>query len=310
MCKAVKIPRSSFYYNRMSTAHREAKDKEVLEAVMQLNPLEIKKAGAKRKAQILKKQGKVVNHKRLARICKEAGLETTNRRRKFPKNYYQILKENEKNLPKNELNRDFKASEPLKKLCTDVSYFKVKEGWLYLSPILDLHDQSIAVYKISPNIDSKLACDTLSELVTKYKLQDAMIHSDQGAIYKDKTYRKFFKNAETTSASESNNYVPTDKKLPDKNDKKYQKALKQAKKCNLIQSMSRKGNCWDNACIERFFGSIKSETDYYETLKNGLLTYKEMEKVITDYIEYYNKLRIQKKLNWLSPVEFREKQCY
>lgn len=297
MCMVTKIPRSSFYYRKKSEARRQEKDGEVLEAIKRLNPTDIKKAGSKRKSQLLKRIGITVNHKRVARICQEAGLETTNRRRKFPKDYYKTLKENDKNLPKNELNRNFEAAEPLKKMCTDVSYFKVTEGWLYLSPILDQHDKSVLVFKMSPTIDSSLSCDTIAELVNKYELKDAMIHSDQGAIYKDKTYRSFFEG----------------QGLPDEKDKKaakYKKAIKLAQKCNLKQSMSRKGNCWDNACMERFFGTVKSETNYYDTLKNGLLSYKEMERLIREFIEYYNNQRIQKGLNWMTPIEFRSKNFY
>lgn len=302
MCMATSIPRSSFYYRKKSEVLWKEKDAVVLEAIKRLNPIDINKAGSKRKAQLLKKNGMMVNHKRVSRICKDAGLETTNRRRKFPKYYYQTLKGNEKNLPKNELNRNFKATEPLKKLSTDVSYFKITEGWLYLSPVLDQHDNSVLVFKISPNIDSSLSCDTIAELVSKYELKDAIIHSDQGAIYKDGTYRSFFKKDEK---------VIENKMLSAKNqDEKYKEAIKLAQKYNLTQSMSRKGNCWDNACMERFFGTVKSETNYYDTLKNGLLTYKEMEKMICEFIEYYNNQRIQKGLNWMTPVEFRSKRCY
>ena len=297
MCVATNIPRSSFYYRKKSEARRKEKDGEVLEAINRLNPIDIKKAGSKRKAQLLKRNGIIVNHKRIARICREAGLETTNRRRKFPKYYYKTLKANDMNLPNNELNRDFKAVEPLKKLSTDISYFKVTEGWLYLSLILDQHDNSVLVFKMSPTIDGSLSCDTIAELVSKYELKDVIIHSDQGAVYKDGTYRSFF---------ESKNV--SDEKAGKRNEK-YEKAIKLAQKYNLKQSMSRKGNCWDNACMERFFGTVKSETDYYDTLKNGLLSYKEMERMIREFIEYYNNQRIQKGLNWMTPVEFRSKKC-
>lgn len=305
MCKATKIPRSSFYYRKKSEALWKEKDAVVLEAIKQLEPIEINKCGAKRKSQLLKRKGIPVNHKRIARICKEAGIETTNRRRKFPKNYYKTQKANEENLPKNELNRNFKASEPLKKLSTDVSYFKVTEGWLYLSPVLDQHDGLVLVASMSPTMDHRLSCDTLVELLRKYKLKGTMIHSDQGGIYQDSTYRSFFKNKNNQNA-----VTATKSMIPKNYDKRYEEAIKQSQELNLVQSMSRKGNCWDNACMERFFGTVKSETNYYDTLKNGLLSYKEMERMILEFIEYYNNRRIQKKLNWMTPVEFRSKRCY
>ena len=211
MCKAVKIARSSFHYSRKSEVCRHLKDKEVLEAIMCLNPRDIRKAGSKRKSQLLKKTGKIVNHKRVARICRE------------------------------------------------------------------------------------------------YNLNDTVIHSDQGEVYQDKTYRSFFKrNVENDENANKNSKLTKAKKY----DKRYEEAIKQAKDLNLVQSMSRRGNCWDNACMERFFGTVKSETNYYDTLKNGLLSYKEMERMIREFIEYYNNQRIQKGLNWMTPVEFRSKKCY
>ena len=132
-----------------------------------------------------------------------------------------------------------------------------------------------------------------------------MIHSDQGGIYQDSTYRSFFKNKNNQNA-----VTATESMIPKNYDKRYEEAIKQSQELNLVQSMSRKGNCWDNACMERFFGTVKSETNYYDTLKNGLLGYKEMERMILEFIEYYNNRRIQKKLNWMTPVEFRSKRCY
>lgn len=73
-----------------------------------------------------------------------------------------------------------------------------------------------------------------------------------------------------------------------------------------MKSFSRKGNCWDNACIENFFGTVKCETGYHDTLKTKLWTYKEAEQNILFYIEYYNNKRIQKKLGWTSPVDYRK----
>ncbi len=68
--------------------------------------------------------------------------------------------------------------------------------------------------------------------------------------------------------------------------------------------MSRVGNCWDNACMEHFFGTLKAESGYYDVNKHGLLSYQMMEELITDFIQFYNKDRIQKKLGWKSPMTF------
>ncbi|QEK02947.1 IS3 family transposase [Treponema phagedenis] len=167
------------------------------------------------------------------------------------------------------LNREFVATTFLSKLVTDISYFRVKGGWLYLSPILDLYNREIVAYACSRHVDAQLAVDTVTHRAEKYSLEGVLLHSDQGATYTSHAYRE---------------------KLTE---------------LGMIQSMSRRGNCWDNACIENFFGTIKCESGYYDTLKNGLLTYKQMEELIGKYIEFFNNERIQKKLGWKSPVDFR-----
>ena len=126
LCEVAGVSKSSFYYNRENSS-QEVKDKEVLGLLMKLPKKILERRGNKAKSKEIKiRFGKVVNHKRIARICRKNGLLSKNRRRKFPKDYYRQQTENKKNLPKNILNRNFESSEPLKKLCTDISYFKPK----------------------------------------------------------------------------------------------------------------------------------------------------------------------------------------
>ena len=267
LCEVAGVSKSSFYYNKNNDS-QELKDKEILDLLLKLPKKILRKRGSKAKAREIKRRfGKVVNHKRIARICRENALLATNRRRKFPKDYYKQQKENKKNLPKNILNRDFESSEPLKKLCTDVSYFRTTEGWLYLSPVLDLCGRKILCYSVSPHNDEALAKETLDKLFALGKLDGSILHSDQGVLYTSKKWRKCLK------------------------------------KNGVIQSMSRKGNCWDNACMEHFFGTLKVESGYDDLLKSGLLSYEETKKLIDDFIEYYNNERIQQNLGWKTPSE-------
>ena len=225
------------------------------------------KRGSKAKAKEIKiRFGITVNHKRIARICRENGLLAKNRRRKFPKDYYKRQEESKKNLPKNILSRDFSADEPLKKLCTDVSYFRTTSGWLYLSPVLDLHRRKVQCYALSRNNDEALADETLDRLFTLGDLSGTILHSDQGPLYKSKEWRQ------------------------------------RLRKNGVVQSMSRRGNCWDNACMEHFFGTLKVESGYDDIIKNRTPTEKEVRKLIDNFIEYYNNERIQKNLGWKPPV--------
>lgn len=267
LCEVTGISKSVFYYNKGNDSQK-IKDKKVLDQLLKLPEKILKRRGSKAKAREIKTRfGVAVNHKRIARICRENGLLAKNRRRKFPKDYYKQQKENKKNLPKNILKRDFESRVPLKKLCTDVSYFKTTEGWLFLSPVMDLCRRKISCYSISRKNDTALADDTLDKLFALGKLRGTIFHSDQGVLYTAKNWRR------------------------------------RLKKAGVRQSMSRRGNCWDNACMEHFFGTLKVESGYDELLETGLLSYEETKKLIDNYIDYYNNERIQQNLGWKTPKE-------
>ena len=267
LCEVTGISKSSFYYNRNNNSQK-LKDAEVLKYLKQLPEKILNRRGSKIKSKELKVRfGITVNHKRVERICRENGLLAKNRRRKFPKDYYKQQKENQKHLPKNILNRNFESSAPLKKFCTDVSYFKTKTGWLYLSPVLDLCGRKIQCYSISPHNDEALSEETLDKFFALGNVKGSILHSDQGVLYTSKKWRK------------------------------------RLQKNSVIQSMSRQGHCWDNACMEHFFGTLKIESGYDDLLKTGLLSYEETKELIDDFIEYYNNERIQQNLGWKTPIE-------
>ena len=268
LCEVAGVSKSTFYYNKNNCSQKE-RDKEILSLLKKLPERILLRRGSKAKSKELKLRfGVTVNHKRIERICRENALLAKNRRRKFPKNYYKQQKENKKKLPKNILNREFSSEKPMQKLCTDVSCFKTTDGWLYLSPVLDLHRNKIICHAISNHNDDALADKTLDNLFELGNLKGCILHSDQGVLYTAKNYRK------------------------------------RLKKNGLIQSMSRKGNCWDNACMEHFFGTLKVESGYDDLLKSGkLLSSDETKKLIDEFIEYYNNERIQQKLGWKTPNE-------
>ena len=263
LCEVTGVSKSSFYYNRNNDSQK-LKDEGVLKCLKQLPDKILNRRGSKIKSKELKVRfGITVNHKRVERICRENGLLA----KKFPRDYYKQRQENRKNLPKNILNRNFESREPLKKLCTDISYFKTKTGWLYLSPVLDLCGRKIQCYSISAHNDEALSEETLDKFFTLGIPKGSILHSDQGSLYTSKKWRE------------------------------------RLKKNGIIQSMSRKGNCWDNACMEHFFGTLKVESGYDDLLKSGLLSYEETKKLIDDFIYYYNNERIQQNLGWKTPNE-------
>ena len=165
----------------------------------------------------------------------------------------------------NLLNRDFKAERPNQKWVTDISYIHTAQGVLYLSVIRDLFDNSIVAYKTSTTQNVQLVLETIKAAKRKEKVTgELQLHSDQGFQYTSNPYFKLIQSY------------------------------------NIIPSMSRRGNPYDNAMAENFFSILKTECIYRVKLK----TYEEASLLISQYIDFYNNQRIQLKTK-LTPSELR-----
>ena len=165
----------------------------------------------------------------------------------------------------NLLNRDFKADRPNQKWVTDISYIKTMQGTLYLSVIRDLYDNSIVAYKTGTKQNVNLVLSTISAAKKKEKVTaELQLHSDQGFQYTSHSYFKL------------------------------------TQSYGIIQSMSRRGNPYDNALAENFFSILKTECIYRTKLK----TYEEAKSLIDEYIYFYNHERLQLKTK-LTPLEKR-----
>ncbi|MBE1445383.1 transposase InsO family protein [Paenibacillus sp. OAS669] len=162
------------------------------------------------------------------------------------------------------LKREFQADAPLKKLVTDITYLPCGGKMMYLSCILDLFNGEIVASSIADRQDTALVLDTLNQLPS---LPGAILHSDQGSVYTSQAYQEAVTGKGNT------------------------------------MSMSRKGTPADNALIESFHSTLKSETFYLEGLTSTTTAI--VEQTVRDYITYYNSIRIQTKLNNQSPVDFR-----
>ena len=168
----------------------------------------------------------------------------------------------------NILDRNFKTDRPNHKWAADITYIPTKMGWLYLAVVMDLFSRKIVGWAMSENIDSALVQSAMKMALLHRRPGEGLIHhSDRGVQYAAGDFQD----------------------LLDDN--------------NVICSMSRKGNCWDNACVESFFGSLKSEwikEQIYETFEDG-------KKDIFNYIEmFYNRKRRHKTLGNVSPVVYEE----
>ncbi|KFI05506.1 hypothetical protein JN27_20695 [Massilia sp. BSC265] len=205
--------------------------------------------------------GQQVNHKTVQRLMGTLGLKSLVR----PKKYRSFKGEVGQAAP-NELRRRFKAAAPYQKWVTDVTEFHVAGERLYLSPVLDLYNGEIVAFETSKRPAFELVDSMLKKALAKLGPSDRpLLHSDQGWQYRMPAYQR------------------------------------QLRERQLVQSMSRKGNCLDNAAMESFFAVLKSEFFYL----NKFSTVDELRDGLTDYIRYYNHDRIKLKLKGLSPVQYR-----
>jgi putative transposase len=217
--------------------------------------------GYRRVAATLGQQGHKVNHKKVQRLMSQLGLKSLVR----PKKYRSYKGEIGRTAP-NTLQRGFAANKANEKWVTDVTEFNVAGDKLYLSPIMDLYNGEIVAFETSRRPAYELVGAMLKKALAKLKSGEApMLHSDQGWQYR----------------------IPA-----------YTRVLQQK---GMAQSMSRKGNCLDNAAMESFFAVLKTEFFY----PNQFQSIDELQTGLRKYIRYYNHDRIKMKLKGLSPVQYR-----
>lgn len=253
----------STYYAAMKNINQGDKYREVKEAISRICTDNKGRYGYRRVTLKLKSEGFKVNHKVVMKLMKQAGLTCKVRLKK-----YKSYKGEQGKTVSNILQKDFKTDKPNKKWSTDITEFSLFGRKLYLSPIIDLYNGEIISYKVSEHPVLKQVTDMVKEAVRRVgKTESLILHSDQGWQYQHEIYQKLLKEN------------------------------------GIIQSMSRKGNCLDNAVIEDFFGLLKSELFYFEKFKS----IEDFREKLDEYIDYYNNQRIKEKLKGLSPVEYRTK---
>lgn len=205
-----------------------------------------------------------MNHKKVRRIMNKYGL-VCQARRKNP--YKAIMKKTQEHRTfENILNREFKQGVPKKVLCTDITYLYFSLGRkAYLSVVKDIATGEILSWEISINIDLEFVLKTVTRLESLQLPPDALIHSDQGFHYTNPLY------------------------------------IEKIKQLDIIQSMSRKGSCIDNAPMESFFGHLKDELDF-----RGCATFQELTVKVSEYMQYYNHQRYQWGLKKMTPAQYRD----
>ena len=210
----------------------------------------------------LRKRGWEVNHKLVYKLMDQMGLKSKVRSRKK----YNSYQGQTSHIAENLLERNFTPEQPNTVWVSDVTEFRVAGTKVYLSPIMDLGDRSILAHELSTSPSTKFTSTSLKNAITWHEPGEGlMVHTDQGVQYQHSSWRQLIESV------------------------------------GGVQSMSRKGNCYDNAVMENFFGHLKTEMYYGEYFASV----DELYRAVDDYIFWYNNARLQKRFKGLTPMQYR-----
>jgi transposase InsO family protein len=265
MCKVIKVNRSGYYHWINAGCIIKKVDKQLNELIKSIFIFGRSNYGTRPiQSKLLELYGLIVSRKRISNIMKDLNLIVKMKRR------YKNTTDSNHNLPiaPNVLNRDFYASEPDTKYVGDITYIHTGEGWLYLATVIDLYSRRVVGWSMDDTMKVSLVNDALTMAITQRNPPVGLIwHTDRGSQYASYSHRD----------------------LLEKN--------------GIVQSMSRKGNCWDNAVAESFFKTLKSNLVY----KTYFYTKQQAKAEIFEYIEvFYNRTRSHSYLGNLSPARFEE----
>lgn len=264
LLRCANIPKSTFYYYEEKNKNQFNKHAEIELQIVEIFMENKGRYGYRRITAELRNRGLIVNHKLVLKLMHKLNLHCKIRRKRYNSYIGSVGKAAE-----NILNRNFKADKPNRKWTTDVSEFSIPAGKLFLSPILDMFNGEIISYNISNSPNLHQTFTMLDDAFIEHEnLNGLIFHSDQGWQYQNKRYHE---------------------KLIEK---------------GIIQSMSRKGTCLDNAIMENFFGIMKTEMFYGHEKEFGDL--EDLKLAMMEYLDYYNHKRIKLRLNGMSPVQYRK----
>lgn len=260
------MSRSGFYEWRNRPQSQRSKDDQALKATIQNHHIKSRSTyGTRRVQKALAGEGITVSRRRIGRLMKEAGLKCKTRRK------FKATTDSNHNKPvaANLLNRNFSAQRPNQAYVGDITYIQTRKGWLYLAVFIDLCSRAVVGWSMSNRMTAELVCDALQMAICKRRPPAGLlVHSDRGSQYASDRFQKLLK---------ANQF-----------------------KC----SMSRKGNCWDNAPSESFFHTLKTELIFHEDFK----TREQAQKAIFEYIEvFYNRVRLHSSNDYMSPADFELK---
>lgn len=263
MCKVLSVSKSGYHrYLKSRYSQRKLESRAVSELIYAIWQHNHQLYGYRRIHAELRSQGIYCNRKRVLRLMNQNNI-AARRKKKFKRT---TNSSHSKYVSPNLLNQNFTVNSPNKVWVSDITYISTYEGWLYLAVILDLYSRKVVGYSMSSRMTSQLVIDAFKCAIIDRKPTTGLIfHSDRGSQYASTDFRKLLE------------------------------------KQGVIQSMSGKGNCYDNAVAESFFHTLKTELIYW----NKYRTRKDAKSSIFNFIEvFYNRRRRHSYLNYLSPFNF------
>lgn len=263
MCRLMTVSRSAYYaWLKSSRTAAEKDDVELTEVIKTLFKKSRRNYGTRRLKEALSKRDRQVSRRRIGRLMRVAGLACKTQRK------FKATTNSQHNLPiaPNHLDRQFTAPEPNQTYVGDITYIHTQEGWLYLAVVIDLYSRQVVGWSMAEHMRTKLVNDALLMAIWKRKPGKGLLwHTDRGSQYASDSHR----------------------------------ALLQQH--GIIQSMSRKGNCWDNSVSESFFHTLKTELVHHQRYQ----TRAEAKQDIFEYIEvFYNRERLHSANGYMSPVDY------
>lgn len=257
------MARSTFFYHQKRFDVRPDPYAQVRSRIQEIFVDSFERYGHRKIWAVLVKEGLTIAKKTVLRLMQDMGIQTKVRRKRYNSHRGAVGV-----IAGNVLDREFTADEPNEKWVSDVTEFAVADQKLYLSPIIDLFDTRVVTYSMSTSPNLALTNESLRGACQGLRPgQTPLVHTDQGFQYQHVSWASILAEYGATA------------------------------------SMSRKGNCWDNAVAENFFGQLKSEMFYLQKFD----TVEDLKAAIDEYIHWYNYERISTRLGGLAPMEYRNK---
>ncbi len=266
MCELFGVSRSAYYawLNQKSPSMRALQNQELSARIKMIFMDNKCRYGSRRIRKALQQEGYQISRRRVQRLMKEQHLYCKTRRK------FKVTTDSKHDLAiaPNLLNRDFLVGKPNQIYVGDMTYVWTQEGWLYLAVVIDLFSRQVVGWSMDKHMKASLANNALTMAIESRKISKGLIwHTDRGSQYASASHRKLLK------------------------------------AYGIKQSMSRKGDCWDNAVAESFFHTLKVEMVHHEIFR----TREEAKQAIFEYIEiYYNRLRLHSANDYMSPVEYEQ----